>query len=375
MTIVFFSNTLNHHQIDLCDSLFGICGNDFHFIELSGLEESRKKMGFIDYSRDYKICAKDNKELTRNLAIESDVAIMGADSYEYLKLRLCANKGLTFSYSERWLKKGLINIISPIFLRQIFLYLKYKKSRSWYMLCASGFLSCDLNKLHLFKKRCYKWGYFPDYSKPIYLNPSKANPIKLIWVGRFIDWKHPLLMFFLGMKLANAGYDFKITMIGDGPEKKKLESSLEDFPSLKSKFNLLGNQSNASVIEEMANSHIFCFTSDQQEGWGAVLGEAMAAGCCPVASSAAGATPFLIKNDMNGLVFNSEDINDLFNKVKYLIDNPKFRIHFAEEARKTMCTHWSAPIAANNFVKLCKAKLSGNKIPNFIDEPCELIKS
>ena len=72
----------------------------------------------------------------------------------------------------------------------------------------------------------------------------------------------------------------------------------------------------------MRNHDIFIFTSDRQEGWGAVLNEAMDSGSTVVASDAIGSSPFLIKDGQNGFLFKSENHKSLYQKVAYLIDNP-----------------------------------------------------
>ena len=62
----------------------------------------------------------------------------------------------------------------------------------------------------------------------------------------------------------------------------------------------------------MEKTGIFLFTSDRQEGWGAVLNEAMNSGCAVVASHLIGAVPFLKKKKKNGLVYSSGDRKTLF---------------------------------------------------------------
>lgn len=371
MTIVFFSNILNHHQVSLCDELFALCGDEFTFVELSSqLNEERRKMGFTVYDRNYKFSGIANPQKARKLAIEADIAIMGAESYNSLKTRLKYNPtGITFSYSERWLKKGLKNILSPAIIRQILLYAVYGWRRKWYMLCASGYLAKDLNKLRMFKHRCYQWGYFPKYSATG-ITDKNHDLTKILWVARFINWKHPEAMLALGEHLNERGYSFCITMIGDGPEKEKVVSKLATDPTLSERITLTGNIPNEAVIEAMRDSDIFCLTSDRQEGWGAVLGEAMAAGCCPIASSDAGATPLLIKNELNGVIYTSGNIEDFTDKVRYLIDNPTKRTRMGKMAQKTMLQKWSPEIAAKNLVALATAKFISTSDPSLTDEPC-----
>lgn len=373
MELVFYSNVLNNHQIALCDELYRRIKGNFYFVEISMLNETRKSMGFKQFERPYliRLNNEENRVKAKELARNSDVAIMGAESFEYLKLRIKHNVvGITFSYSERWLKKGFKNILSPRIMRQIALYMQCGWKRKWFMLCASGFLAQDLKRLGIFRNRCYKWGYFPNYSSASLPIKDISEPIKIIWVGRFIDWKHPEYMVSLADHLNNRGYPFEMLMIGDGPERENIISALEEHKLQSGKFRFPGNLPNAEVIEKMRCSDILCFTSNKREGWGAVLGEGMSNGSCPVASSDAGATPFLIKNGFNGLIYQSGNESDFIEKVKYLIENREECKKMGIEARKTMIKHWSAEVAAKNLYLLAQSKLGHIPSPHFKDEPC-----
>ena len=61
----------------------------------------------------------------------------------------------------------------------------------------------------------------------------------------------------------------------------------------------------------MEKSSIYLFTSNFDEGWGAVLNESMNSACAVISSHAAGATPFLISHNINGLLYTSGDVDEL----------------------------------------------------------------
>lgn len=360
MIIAFFSNVLNHHQVALCDELFRQNNGKFYFVEVGRLDASRKAMGFKQFDREYLIRICDGEtQRTRalELAIEADVAIMGADSYPYLKKRLNSGNGVMFSYSERWLKQGLKNILSPTFLKLIGLYLFKGRKCKWYMLAASGYLANDLDQIGIFKNKVFKWGYFPKYQDIPRIVRTKKELVKILWVARFIDWKCPGMMIDLAQRLYEERYDFKITMIGNGVLYESTQSELLANSELSKRVRILGNMTNEDVLKEMSISDIFCITSTRREGWGAVLGEAMASGCAVVTSSAAGATPFLVRHRDNGLVFKVDDKKDFYEKVKYLLDNPKEREKMGRAAMKTMLTEWNAESAAKEFLSLAQHKL------------------
>ena len=52
---------------------------------------------------------------------------------------------------------------------------------------------------------------------------------------------------------------------------------------------------NAKILQEMRKHEIFLFTSDRNEGWGAVSNESMSNGCMLVGSDGIGSIPFLVK--------------------------------------------------------------------------------
>ena len=92
---------------------------------------------------------------------------------------------------------------------------------------------------------------------------------------------------------------------------------------LSNNVKILGSMSPEKVREYMEQSEIFLFTSDREEGWGAVLNEAMNSACAVVASDAAGSTNFLVVDGENGFLYKSGDIDDLYYKVKLLNCNAR----------------------------------------------------
>ena len=128
-------------------------------------------------------------------------------------------------------------------------------------------------------------------------------------------------------------------------EKMILRNNLQSF------VKLLGFMSPKNVREYMDKSDIFLFTSDKNEGWGAVLNECMNSACVPVASHAIGSVPFMI-NEKNGLIYKDGDINDLYNKVKWLIDHPDNRFKMAKNAYYTIVDLWNAETATSHLFEL-----------------------
>lgn len=94
---------------------------------------------------------------------------------------------------------------------------------------------------------------------------------------------------------------------------------------------LTGPVNNLQVREHMQKANIYLFTSDYNEGWGAVLNEAMNSGCAIVASHAIGSVPFLINNNQNGLIYKNDDLEDLYIKVKLIINDKNLQNKYSKK--------------------------------------------
>lgn len=375
MKVVFVSNFINHHQIGISDELWELTKHNYYFISNIPMPDSFVKNGYSKEleSRPYLIKAYQSKEsfdYAIKLACDADLMIIGSAPLIYEIERAKLGK-LTFEYSERSLKKGLLNLLSPRLLKHQFFYHINFFNKPIYKLCASAYTANDMNFLKSFRNRCYKWGYFTNVEKldiETIIKNKKDKKISLLWCGRFLNWKHPELAIFLAKKLKENGYSFILNMIGSGDKYDSIKQMIIDF-NLENEVKLLGNYPNDEVLKIMRNNHIFLFTSDRNEGWGAVLNEAMSNGCCPVASHLIGATPYLLKHKQNGMIFKSEDFNSLYINVKYLIDNPIEREKLTIEAYNTIANIWSPKNAAENLFKLATNLLNDKNI-DILEGPC-----
>ena len=377
MTIAFFSNYLNHHQSPLAEAFNALEGVEYTFVATTGVPEFRKKLGYQEYEKPYMLdvtkSAK-NKEKALKLSIDADVAIyLSSGMNEYIIHRLKAKK-LTFEYSERWFKKKWkLNLLSPRLWKHQLMYYRYGYKSPLYMLCASAYAAKDYNMLFSYRSRCYKWGYFTRVDntagtlKPLETLSPKPT-IRLMWCARFIDWKHPELVAGLARNLKADGYKFEIDMYGDGPLRENIEKEVASS-GLSDCLHLMGVAPNDQILEQMRQHDIFLFTSDQNEGWGAVANESMSNGCCLVGSDKIGAVPFLVKDCENGMIFNSCNLDSLYEKVKYLLDNPEDLQRMSRNGVATMQNIWSPANATKNFLQLVDDLQHGRKA-SIKDGPC-----
>lgn len=374
MRVTFFSNFLNHHQTPFCDEMYKELGNNFKFVATEETPDSFIQNGYPDCRKySYNLLAYENEsnyKVAILLGLESDIVIIGSAPDIFIKQRIGQNKH-TFRYSERLLKQGEWRLFDP---RELFSLLKHHtllRKKNVYMLCAGAYTANDLNLIFAYPHKKYKWGYFTkvdefEIEKLIEQKPTKC--IQLLWVARFIVLKHPELAIKMASELKKRGYNFHLNMIGVGEIFEPIKEMIVKL-NLSDCITLLGSMDNAEVRNYMKKSNILLFTSDRNEGWGAVLNEAMSCGCAVVASNAIGAVPFLIEHEQNGLIFKSGRLSSLVEQTEKLLKEKTIRYKISKNAYYTMYNEWSPQIATQRFIKLANSILEDQKI-SFKEGPC-----
>ena len=119
----------------------------------------------------------------------------------------------------------------------------------------------------------------------------------------------------------------------------------------------------------MSKHAIFLFTSDRNEGWGAVANEAMSYGCVMVGADEIGSIPYLVTDNVNGMIFKACNINSLYEKVIYLINNPMERERMSKAGMQTMRNVWSPENATSSLVNFIES-LQRKEIPHILYGPC-----
>lgn len=379
MTIAYLSNEFMLHFSYLGDELYKLTNGGFWFIEANEMPEgNRAKLPttFNVYDKPYLIQAwrrPAEKERAIEIVKSVDVLLIGAGhiGLEYERIRLKTGK-LTFEPTERQLKQGLINAFSKVSRGYAKLYLTTKHDNV-YRLCSSAYLANDVYFLYPFlKDRCFKWGYFTNVPQididEIIKKKSSNKHIKIICIGRFLNWKRLDLPIRMAYELKKLNYNFELNIIGEGELREQLIGLIQSL-GLEDRVHLLGRVANEKVYVLLQEHDIFVLPSNKREGWGAVLNEAMSNGCACLASDLVGAAPFLIDDGRNGLLFRTGSVKDLTEKVCYLINNPSERASFQKNAYQTMVDIWNPQAAANNLFRLSQGLLRGTPA-EIKDGPC-----
>ena len=370
MKVTFYSNFLTHHQVPFCLEMQKRLGDDFKFVSTVKIFQWRLDLGFKDLDKEYDfvVRAYENDEMreeAKKLALDSDIVIIGSTTDELIEERLKQDK-ITFRYRARIFifLDGLLKTLLDKEKMQLFYnrHIKYRKNKNLYLLTANAYGANDFNLFRLYKNKIYKWGYFLETNKydidELIEKKEKNKKIEIIWVARFIKWKHPEIVIKLAKNLKKQNYDFHVKMLGNGKLQEKIEKMVKR-ENLENEVEIVGQVPSDQVKYYMENANIFMGTSDSREGWGAVINESMNAGCVVIANQKMGSVPFLIKHNENGLMYNS--YKDLEKKVKLAIKDKKLRKKLGKNAYKTITEDWTSKVATENLLELFSSITEGKE--------------
>ena len=378
-TLTFFSNYFNHHQKALCDAFFALLGEGFVFVETMPMESFRSGMGWGEDCPSYVLKtyeSDENEKRARKLASESDLVIMGTAPEYYIEPRLSDDR-IIFRYSERPLKEGFIKFFIPRLTKKYMHLHVRNRDRNIHILGASAYTSWDYKKMFdSYPGRCYKFAYFPkhisyDYEE-LYRTKleraEEAGAVTILWEGRMVRLKRADLLIKAAAVLRDRGYDFRVRMIGDGKEKEGL-IKLSERLGLTGIVSFEGFLKPDEARERMAGAQIYVCTSNHLEGWGSVIYESLNAGCAVVSSHLCGATPWLVKDGVTGLVYRSGSVDSLAGKLEKLIKDETLRHDLGRSAYEQMRDTWNPETAAKRVIGLYEALIAGGETP-FEDGPC-----
>lgn len=374
MKVIFISNYFNHHQSAISDALWKKTGGNYTFIASSAVPSARRQLGYGELEREYVLRYRGNEAEALRRIREADVVIAGSAPEELVRERIRSGK-LLFRYAERPLKNG--PELHKYFPRLLRWHWRNPMCRPIHLLCASAYTAGDYAKFGLFRNRAYRWGYFPETKRYADVGKLMAekDPARILWCGRFLKLKHPDDALAAAKRLREEGYHFRLDLIGCGAMEEMLRQLVKQW-DMEDCVRFLGSMRPEAVREQMETAGIYLFTSDRQEGWGAVLNESMNSGCAVVASHAIGSVPFLVRDGGNGLVYESGNVDMLYEKIKYLLERPEEQRRLGAAAYRTIAESWNADTAADRLLALSEKLLAGEKnVKLFADGPCSGAKA
>lgn len=371
MKILQVNNIVSHHQLPFSKELVSLVGEEnFLFAALGRPDSERLNNGWKkDYNEEWIIHPNDSIESHIRFDKfwhEADVVICGERLISKMQERVDDNK-ICFYMSERWWKPpvGMLRLFHPLYLKMFLEFKQLSKSKYFHYLPTGPFAAKDMALIAPMKGRVWQWGYFTEMpSVRRDLAETTDNVVSILWVGRMLKLKRVDLLIKALAKLKNEGKKFKLTLVGNGSERKNLEKLAKKLLGT-SFYEFKEFIPSDEVPFLMAQHDIYVLPSNAYEGWGAVVNEAMAVGCAVIASDKTGAGASLIEHGVNGLLFKSGSEDSLYDCLSQLVNNKKLINDFSVKSRLIIRENWTPAIAAERFVQLSSSLINNEPSANF----------
>ena len=167
-----------------------------------------------------------------------------------------------------------------------------------------------------------------------------------LYIGQLIERKNVKLLIKAYSKLKDE-LDIALLIVGNGMQKNELKNLC-----IKNNINdvfFVGFKQKEELPWYYAMSDLFVLPS-AQEVWGLVLNEAMACGLPVIATDKVGASVDLIKNQENGYVVESRNIEQLYEAMKKILANPKIEESMSKRSQEMIEESFTIEHAAKGFV-------------------------
>lgn len=353
MKIAFYLNIVSPHQMPLARELIKRIGTEnFRYIYHEKFHEERRNLGWDD-SHLPTWCLEgdeDSKELD-----VADVVYTGIRCFALMERRAKEGK-LTFYYSERWFKPlsilglnlpGWLRMLVPSYRSMVKRFLCVLDSPKVYYLTNGPWAAHDARRLGVPENKIIPWGYFVEPTTEScvrgckYCEQNKLT-LKILWVGRMLRLKHvDSIIKAVRILVENGEGDIELTLLGDGNEKVRLVRMASGLPI---KFH--ETVPIVDVRKYMRSNDVLVFSSDERDGWGAVVNEALEEGMHVLGTKETGASAAILHEC------------DLFSAGDYHQLASLLSICFKRKQNGSLVGQgigeWSVVRAADRFLALCE---------------------
>lgn len=281
------------------------------------LKQSLKKLKLITFFKELKKSLKILK-LKKNLMIE---AIKNCDSDVIISTRDIHNNWLSKYGRDKTLKIGWEHNHHHNNKRYINKVTKSVLGLDYFVLVSKDLTKFYSEKLKDKKVKCV---YIPNSINFFPQEKAKLETENLISIGRLSHEKGYLDLIDIFKELHQKYPDSKLNIIGDGPNRKKIEKKIRDN-KLEDYIILHGFQEKEYINKYLEKSSVYIMTS-YTESFGLVLLEAFAYGIPCVAYSSAEGANEIISDNWDGYLIKDRDENKMIKRICELLSNRNRRL-------------------------------------------------
>jgi glycosyltransferase involved in cell wall biosynthesis len=176
---------------------------------------------------------------------------------------------------------------------------------------------------------------------------KQLNSGKIIFIGKLNPMKgvHILIECFALLRAEHL--DIKLEIIGDGPDRKKLENMTKTLEISKA---VCFYGEIKDVKKHLQEADLFVLPSFS-EGLPNVILEAMSSGL-PVIATRTGGIPDIIEDGSNGILVEPRNSDQLYKAISRILTNEKLAEQLSLKARETIESRFSIDHIARQYIKL-----------------------
>jgi len=201
-----------------------------------------------------------------------------------------------------------------------------------------------VNNYHIAKE---KVKVFPNAVTMYKQKNIVKNPNKLVYIGRLHKTKGVDILIKAFDEVVKMYANLHLDIIGSGEEREFLDSLVKEL-KLETNISFLGSVSKEKVLEHFQEATIAIVPS-RSEAFGYVVIEAMSVKTAVIGSRVGGIKE-IITDKKDGLLFESENFQELALHIKKLIENPQYCEEIALKGYETIQERYDSKKIAINFV-------------------------
>jgi glycosyltransferase involved in cell wall biosynthesis len=170
------------------------------------------------------------------------------------------------------------------------------------------------------------------------------DAVVVLYASKLSKYKRPADLVRAFAQVSRRSLNAWLVIAGSGAEEDALKAAVRADEVERVRF--VGFQNQSVLPDLYAASDCFVLPSDE-EPWGLVINEVMAAGLPVIASDGVGAVPDLVQGKGTGLVYPCGDVDALAEALELLINDDAMRIDMGEKARRLIGA-WDVDVCAAN---------------------------
>lgn len=307
MKLVCLSYCVSPHQFPLAKELAHLIGDEnFRNIYDHPMGQFRVAMGWNpDLTEPWELIRSEHSELCGQFLLEADVLMCGYRDISLFEQRAALGK-TTIYCAERWFKplwknvrySGWLRLLVPQYFLRVCKFMRIMRTSQQFKCYPMGvharnelLVLARLFGIQNAVQRIVTWGYSVTPGRSSCRNKDDEI-IRVMWAGRLIGWKRCKDVIGAIKKVLKQSKTKQIVLdiYGDGPLRGRLEQLAKGIAEIR----FMGNVANSKIREEMRTHDVYVLSSDYNEGWGAVVSEALEEGMTVLGTYEAGASATIL---------------------------------------------------------------------------------